>query len=75
MPKLTLSVDPGVVERAKRFAAQRRTSVSRLVTSFLDAVARPERDAEVPPVLRSLRGSLKGTKIRHYRKHLTEKYR
>jgi len=39
--KLTLSVDPSVVKRAKDYAARRGTSVSRLVESYLDLVSRP----------------------------------
>ena len=35
MSKLTLSVDPAVVRRAKKYAAARGTSVSRLVTTYL----------------------------------------
>jgi len=54
MTKLTLSVDEKVVERAKRYAAARRTSVSRLVETYLDAIARAKSssDEELPPVTR-----------------------
>jgi hypothetical protein len=75
MPKLTLSVDPAVVRRAKRYAARRKTSVSRLVAAFLDALSRPVEPVDAPPVLRRLRGSLKGAKRRNYRDHLGRKYR
>lgn len=37
--KLTLSVDDGVVRRAKRYARARGTSISRLVERFLALVA------------------------------------
>ena len=40
MSKLTLSVDQAVVQRAKRYARARRTSVSRLVERFLDLITR-----------------------------------
>ena len=63
MAKLTLNVDPAVVARAKRVAASRGTSVSRMVESMLHLVA-SGRDASgaVPPVLAKLRGSLAGPK-------------
>jgi hypothetical protein len=67
-----------VVARAKRLAALRRTSVSRLVQGYLTAIAdaggEPE---ETPPVLRRLRGSLKrsGVSAAAYRRHLAGKYR
>jgi len=79
MAKLTLSVDGQVVERAKRYASRRATSVSRLVEVYLDALARPTDlpDQDVPPVTRRLRGILKGAKHRRqdYIDYLGRKYR
>ena len=75
MPKLTLSVKHDVVERAKRFADRQGTSISRLVERFLDQVTRHPDPVETPPVLRRLRGSLKGSDAAAYRRHLKEKYR
>src|SRR5213596_1005750 len=61
MVKLTLSVDKEVVAQAKRYAARRRTSVSRLVEQYLHllARARPKPGQEPPPVLARLRGALR----------------
>ncbi len=77
--KLTLSVDEEVVERAKRYAAKRGTSVSRLVETYLDALARPQpvRGQDHAPVTRRLRGILKGGRYsrRDYIDHLERKYR
>ncbi len=77
MSKLTLSVDPRVVERAKRYAARRGISVSKLVERYLDLVARPPRATvdEDPPVLRLLRGAAKGVEPESHRRRLLEKYR
>ncbi len=78
MSKLTLSVDNTVVRRAKRYARARGTSVSRLVERFLDIVATDGPGAPVttePPILRRLRGSLKGVAENEYRRHLQRKYR
>lgn len=74
MEKLTLSVDGAVVQRAKRHAAAKGTSVSRLVEAFLDAVTREAPEAP-PPVLARLRGSLKGVKPQDYRRYLERKHR
>ena len=41
MPKLTLSVDAAVVERAKAYAREQGTSVSALVEKMLDVAAAP----------------------------------
>lgn len=89
MAKLTLSVDEAVVERAKRFARRRGTSVSALVERYLDALAQPGRgrpegeDAglpslpPLPPVTARLAGLLRGAKVdrESYRRYLDEKYR
>jgi hypothetical protein len=79
MSKLTLSVDEGVVARAKRYAEQQGTSVSHLVETYLDALARPPRvqDDELPPSLRRLRGLLKGVEFdrEEYIDYLERKYR
>ena len=80
--KLTLSVNEDVVERAKRYAATRGTSVSRLVESYLDALSRlrAAKHEELPPVTRRLRvllGSLKGASYdrKEHIDHLERKYR
>jgi transcription termination factor Rho len=79
MTKLTLSVDQEVVERAKRYAATRGTSVSRLVETYLDAVSRLRGASErtLPSATRRLRGILKGGKYRRddYIDYLERKYR
>ncbi len=75
MSKLTLSVDEKVVQRAKRFAEERGTSVSRLVELFLDLLARPPEADDDTPMLRKLRGILKRGDREDYRQHLVEKYR
>ena len=80
MHKLTLSVEPGVVEGAKRYARARGTSVSRLVETLLRLVAttpagRSARPDVAPPVLRRLRGSLKQGSVDDHRRYLARKYR
>lgn len=76
MSKLTLSVDEHVVKRAKRYAARRGTSVSRLVERYLSLVSRPPLSTEEdPPALRMLRGAAKGIAAEEYGHHLVRKYR
>ena len=79
MGKLTLSVDPSVVKRAKDYAARRGTSVSSLVEGYLDLVSRPPAagDAPVTPLLARLRVELKGVSPDQsaYRRYLARKYR
>ena len=78
MAKLTLSVDDTVIERAKRYAAKRGTSVSRLVEKYLELVSRPRKDkGDDPPILARMRGALKGARVGEgdYRHYLQQKYR
>jgi hypothetical protein len=77
MTKLTLSVDERVVGAAKRYAALRGTSVSRLVEEYLAlASRRADDEEEMPPILARLRGVLKGSRLdeRDYRRHLKQKH-
>jgi hypothetical protein len=76
MSKLTLSVDHGVVTRAKRYAKARGVSISKMVEAYLSAVAEPSTpDAADTPILRSVRGVLKKADLKDYKRHLETKYR
>lgn len=75
MAKLTLSVDKSVVSRAKTYAKREGISISQLIETYLAAVSQAPELKDLPPVLRSLKGSLKKADVAEYRKHLGEKYR
>jgi uncharacterized protein DUF6364 len=71
--KLTLSVDPTVVEQAKRFSRRNQTTVSALVQGFLGSLEDSEEVAT--PVVSRLRGVLPaGASRDDYRDHLAEKH-
>jgi hypothetical protein len=72
--KLTLSVDPAIVSRAKRYAKRQGVSVSRLVEVYLASISEQPAAAELPPLVNSLRGALKKADSGAYRKHLVRKY-
>ena len=77
--KLTLSVDPAVVKRAKRYASRRGTSLSQLVEQYLEMLSRPAPrvDENVTPLLKKLREDFKGVtlEVSDYHKYLERKYR
>lgn len=76
MEKLTLSVDGAVILRAKAYAEAQGTSVSRLVENMLRMVSsHGDTPAAEPPVLKRLRGSLKGVSEADYKAHLLKKHR
>ena len=55
--KLTIKLDNDVISRAKRYAQHRRTSLSKMIESFLDSVTKDEPDdIEITPLVKSLSG-------------------
>jgi uncharacterized protein DUF6364 len=76
VPKLTLSIDAAVVERAKAYAARQGTSVSRLVESYLGLLVETTSE-DLPPFTRRLKGILKGAGVGRddYRRYLERRYR
>lgn len=73
--KLTLSLDPAVIARAKRYAEQSGISISAMVETYLAAVSQPAEAAEAPLVRGKLQGILKGAGPADYRRHLKRKYK
>jgi hypothetical protein len=60
MPKLTLSADPDVIEKAKQLAEERGTSVSAMFSQYIDTMTRPrESRRKTAPITRRLRGLAK----------------
>lgn len=59
--KLTLSVDPEVVAKAKAYAKSRNTSLSKLIESYLRSITMGiEIHEEITPLVKSLSGVIKG---------------
>ncbi|RYY34522.1 MAG: hypothetical protein EOP46_13150 [Sphingobacteriaceae bacterium] len=69
--KLTLSVKADKIERAKKYAKEHHTSVSKLFDKFLDGIIPAEKEEddpllqklktmEIPEEIKSLTGILKG---------------
>jgi len=60
MPKLTLSADQEVIEKAKRLAAERGTSVSAMFSRYIDSMTGSQRPRRKPaPITNRLRGLAK----------------
>jgi len=58
--KLTIKLDNDVITRAKKYAQHRRTSLSKMIESFLDSVTKNEPDdIEITPLVKSLSGVIK----------------
>ncbi len=66
--KLTLSMEPEVVYRAKQYAKKRHISLSRLIQDFLEnsidnESLKDDLDLNIPQEIQKLRGILKGPDV------------
>ncbi len=53
--KLTLKLNETVIKRAKKYAAKKKLSLSRLVENYLDSLTREEEDEfEISPFVKSI---------------------
>ncbi len=75
--KLTLRLDDRLIARAKRHSAESGKSVSQLVSDFFALIDAEDKDVDITPRVRSLRGVLAGSGLDEsdYRRHLEQKYR
>ena len=76
--KLTLSMDKKVIEKAKKYAAKENTSLSNLIEGFLIRITANQDKNELPHLVNSLSGVLKGKISDGWKedkvKHLESKY-
>lgn len=80
--KLTLKLNTHVIDRAKTYAKQKNTSLSRLIEGYLDHITSSTEDAsqsdEITPLVKSLSGVLHLSKAAdpkmEYEKHISKKY-
>lgn len=73
--KLTVRVDERWIEAAKEYAREHDTSLSRLISDFLKAIASDHEGFERGPILRRLTGVLPSSVTRdEYREHITKKH-
>ena len=73
--KLTVRVDPRWIEAAKRYAASRDTSLSKLISEFLRTLASPDASTAQTPILDRLTGILPAdVDVEAHRRHLEDKH-
>jgi len=76
--KLTLRLDNKLIDQAKKVAKMRGKSLSKLVAEYFLNITKnePETEQDLPPIVKSLYGSMAKTKIDEddYKKHLEDKY-
>jgi hypothetical protein len=57
--KLTLKVKKQIIERGKRYAIKRKTSLSKLIENYLERITSEEDDLEITALVKSLSGIVK----------------
>ena len=77
--KLTIKLNNDVINRAKKYARDRKTSLSRMIESYLDSVTgKEDEDVEITPLVKSLSGVIRLPEDYDYRNdrtdHLIRKY-
>ena len=77
--KLTLRLDNKVISKAKKYAKERNTSLSKMIESYLDSVTSEDiAGIEITPLVKSLSGVIQLPADYDHRKdytdHLDQKY-
>jgi len=71
--KLTLKLDDKVIDRAKKYAKKRNTSLSKMIESYLDSVTREDSSGiEITPLVKNLSGVIKLPADYDHRKDYTD---
>ena len=70
--KLTLTIEQGVIEKAKKYAKQKGRSLSDIIENYLKVLTKEDiqSDFEITPLTKALRGSFKAPKEFDYKKEL-----
>jgi len=71
--KLTLTIEKSVIDKAKSYAKGKGRSLSDIIESYLKTITSEHKntDEDVPPLVKSLRGSFKPPKSYDYKKDLS----
>jgi len=73
--KLTIRISQNVLDGAKRYAREHGTSLTRLVTAYLERLGTSSDGLDSAPLTRGLAGSLPSTAGRfEYREHLEQRH-
>ncbi len=72
--KLTLNINKRTIERAKKLASERKTSLSKMVENYLNIISedKKEDDIVITPLVRSLIGAAKLPENFDYKREYTD---
>ena len=80
MAKLTLNVDPDVIEKGKKYARSKKQSLSSIIENYIKSVAseKDKKERKLPDAIKKLSGAIKLPENYDYKKdikqHWTKKY-
>jgi hypothetical protein len=73
--KLTVRVSRRILENAKRYARENNTTLTELISTYLQQIPDAAIGLEDAPIVRRLSGSISpNVTVEDYKKHLDEKY-
>lgn len=76
--KITIQLDDKIIDKAKKISEIKGVSLSNLISDYFKKIDLEalQNDFELTPIVKSLKGSLKGARINEndYKKYLEEKY-
>jgi len=76
--ELTLKIEENLIDQAERFSKKTGVPISKLVADYFALLDHDsiKKESELTPLVRSLLGSLKGSRVteQDYREYLEEKY-
>jgi hypothetical protein len=77
--KLTLKLKKNIIDRAKKYAHDQETSLSKLIENYLEAITSPSTGKDdISPLVKSISGVIKlpddFSHKDYYHQHLNEKY-
>lgn len=71
--KLTIKLDDDVITRAKRYAKHRKTSLSKMIETYLDSVTKAQSsEIKITPLVKSLSGVISLPDDYDYKKDYTD---
>ena len=78
--KLTLTIEQSVIEKAKKYAKEKERSLSDLIENYLRALTTDssqneigQKEIELTPIVKSLKGTFKAPKNSDYKKDLADR--
>ncbi len=77
--KLTLKLNKSIIERAKQYASEKNTSLSKMIENYLLALTNIKEDEnKISPLVESLTGVIEASSVdinKDYADFLTNKYK